>query len=566
MKKNILISFLACITCLSFDTLAVETCSKEKVDKIIEIATSLKSVTVDCNLDLKKSDILTKRLIFEGSKSSNVTVNCNGATIDGSKDNLNYNKNMIEIRSRSFSDGNIIRWERPENITIKNCNIIGSVRVRSMSNTDLKVPSRSANFVEIVRNNAPRKITFDNLIIESLGNIALYLEPGVSETKLIKSHIRGKSVSTAIYFDHESYRNIIKNNYIYMSSSREVMAIDGSGYNQIIGNKFSGLNHGGIYLYRNCGERGVIRHSTPSHNKIINNIFYYNKYKGIKPAVYLASRNGKTRKGKTGYCPEDSGYLYGSSADDLDYARHNVVMQNQLYKRRILKRQSGFGSLLLVTASIDDYIKIKNVNVNSPNYIDHNKIVNNEIKLRSGCYVSNGFRNFISHGESIEVFKDSSGKPICNGRKLTCDDGVLNTKNSNCSLTKINFDCNVSGNNNGCRKNIYCQLGRKIIGATAACNLEQGIVSNKQLASVPANTIRIVKPSDNKSRSRSNCFVDNTNLKKGEKTINKIQSLNRVTVGCKEHDKNGGDCHIKGILYCLSQQKLVPNDLPLENK
>ena len=448
---------------------------------------------------------------------------------------------MIEIYSRKLTDQATppakptVKWERPENITIKNCNVIGSIHVWGMgryhSDTDILLSSRLPDFTTIARNNAPRKVTLDRVNITAAGKIPLYIHPGVTNFQLVDSRMGGKSDSVAIYLDAESSGNTFRNNYIEVKTGREVVAIDGSSYNKIVNNEFRELSDGGIYLYRNCGEDGGIRHSTPSHNTIVNNIFYYDKYIGGNPSVYLGSRDGRTRKGNTGDCREDDGWPYGSSASDLDYARYNVVMQNQIYKR-----------------SIGDMIRSKNWENNSPNYIGYNETVNTELKSLAGCYVSaNGYqRDFILHGESADVLEIRNGEPTCN--KYTCTDGDLSHSNQpSCKVSKSGFDCQVSHNNGGCQKTVYCPSGQRIIGATAACNLEYGPVSDAILG-VPTNTIRVIRASDRVSD--GSCSVGGNSVQSGEKTISGIDGLDRVQVGCKEHDENGGDCHITGILYC----------------
>ncbi len=180
-------------------------------------------------------------------------------------------------------------------------------------------------------------------------------------------------------------------------------------------------------MYRNCGERGVIRHNTPSHNQIINNIFYYNRYTGGNPSVYIASRNGLTRAGRTGYCIDDlrgnygkcdknsnaEPYPYGSSEDDRDFSRYNVVMQNQIYKR-----------------TVSDMIRINNSALNSPNFIEHNTTVTEETVQRdrfAGCYVNNGYKTFILNGESIGVFVNDDGSRECRTSGYVCMNGNLVT-------------------------------------------------------------------------------------------------------------------------------------------
>jgi parallel beta-helix repeat protein len=549
------------------------TCSDQKVNEVLAPARELgpKTVSIDCNLNLSSSDVVWKRMIFSGSDATGLTVNCNGATLHGGKDTQNYNKDMIEVKSKKIGT----RWERPENITIKNCNIIGSVRVWGMgkngeaydvkeSSRREKKKSRAYLHVTRVRNNAPKNIVFDNVTITGVGRNPLYFAPGVTYSKLINSEMKGKSDRVAIYLDAESAYNTIKNNYIHVVTKKDqwgrvpgvvnrgwpLIAIDGSTRNKILNNKFSSLNHGGIYLYRNCGEGGTIRHTTPSRNLIINNIFYYKNYKGGKPAVYLGSRDYGFKERHPGHCDKDDGRPYGSSASEKDYARHNVVMQNQFYKRRIYRPRLGYPpGNVLVDASIGDMIKTKNPAVNSPNYIDHNQMVTAERKRPAGCYVVNGYKNFILHGQSIDVFKNSKGEPTCTGPKYTCNNGdLIRSAAPNCRVTKVSFDCQVSGNNNGCKKNISCPSGRKIVGARAACNLEYGTISGSQLAAVPANKIKVIRTSDRVSDGR--CYVGGNSLKSGQKTISGIIGRRSVSVGCKEHDKNGGDCHIKGILYC----------------
>jgi hypothetical protein len=506
------------------------TCSTQKINEVLAPASeTTPAVNIDCHLNLKSSDVVTKRIILTGASATGVTVDCNFATLNGGEGTINYDEDMNEIRSRKYKDTaqGTWKWERPESITIKNCNVIGSIRVRGMATDDLRESSRSSEHVTTARNNAPKKVIFDNITITGVGKIPLYFASGVTYSELINSEIKGVSRSVAVYLDAESYNNIFKNNYIHavtIEREREVMAIDGSSYNKIVNNKFSALNNGGIYLYRNCGERGVIRHSTPSHNTIVNNIFYYDKYKGGNPSIFLGARNGNKS-----YCNEDKGYPYGSSKSDLDSATYNIVMQNQIYKR-----------------SISDMIKSKNWKNNSPNYIAYNETVTTETKRLAGCYVSPNLyeRDFVLHGESFYVLEIRNSEPAC--YQYTCTDGDLSY--SSCNASKSSFDCHVSESNSGCHKIVYCPSGQKIIGATAACNLEYGTISDEVLATVPTNTIRVIKASDHVSD--GSCYVGGNSLQSGEKTIIGIDGLDRVSVGCKEHDRNGGDCHIKGILYC----------------
>lgn len=570
------IFFIYALFCYN-NVFAKPTCNNTFVLNVLERASgSKRAIKISCNLNLKKSDVITKRLILEGASASNVTINCNGATINGGKGRLNYKKDMIEVRSKKYRDNKTekYKWSRPKNVTIKNCNIIGSIRVWGMGRngedwnikeSSKRERSRASAYLHIkrLRDNAPKNIVFTHVSITGVGRNPLYFSPGVTYSKLINSEMKGVSNKVAIYLDAESAYNTIKNNKIHVKTKKDkwgkiplvknrgwpLIAIDASTGNSIINNHFSSLNNGGIYLYRNCGEGGTIRHTTPSRNLIINNVFYYRKYKGLKPAIYIGSRNYGFKENTFGHCDKDEGKPYGSSTSDKDYARYNIILQNQFYKRWVYITKHTNSWNTLVKASLHNYIVNSNTKINHSNLVKYNTIVSREVKTLAGCYIPNGVKQFLLHGQSIDVFKNRRGQPACNGLKKTCNNGTLKTSRvSNCSLTKINFNCKVEGNSRGCRKRVYCNSNKKIIGAVAACNLEYGSVSNAQLTGMPVNTIKVVKESD--KRKYSDCFVGGNHVNRGRAKINIVNNAKSVIIGCKEHDKNGGDCHIKGQLYC----------------
>ena len=98
--------------------------------------------------------------------------------------------------------------------------------------------------------------------------------------------------------------------------------MDGSGANRIVGNRLALHGKGGVFLYRNCGEDGVIRHQTPSYNQITDNLLTGAGW--LRPrAVVIGSREGGRR-----YCGDDRGWPFGSSADDGDGATGNLTARN----------------------------------------------------------------------------------------------------------------------------------------------------------------------------------------------------------------------------------------------
>ncbi|TMV45287.1 right-handed parallel beta-helix repeat-containing protein [Paenibacillus mesophilus] len=303
-------------------------CSASKLQDIVAPATSSNAfVRVDCKLNLKSSDVITKRLIYEGAGASNLTLNCNNAKLLGNN-GVNDGKDMITVTS--IQDGST--YSRPENIKISNCIVEGSIRVMGLGQNgeaeSVLLSSRSSGHTARAQQAAPRNIEFNNLAIYSKNRVPLYFSPGVTYSKILNSSFKGTSGSVVVYLDAESAYNTIKNNEFNVTTkSREVIAIDGSANNLIINNKLTELGNGGIFLYRNCGEGGTIRHQTPSYNVISNNNFYYNKYDGKLPSIWLSSRDGARN-----YCEHDKGYTFGSSESNLDHASSNIISNNKVQK------------------------------------------------------------------------------------------------------------------------------------------------------------------------------------------------------------------------------------------
>ena len=63
----------------------------------------------------------------------------------------------------------------------------------------------------------------------------------------------------------------------------------------------------------------MIRHQTPSHNLIADNVF--SGAARLRPRLVVEN----ARQGRRAYCGDDRGYPWGSSADDRDNAEGNVI-------------------------------------------------------------------------------------------------------------------------------------------------------------------------------------------------------------------------------------------------
>ena len=284
-----------------------------------------------CSTTLPAHSNVEQRLFIEGA-IQDLSLDCQGATL----------QQGIVVRSLQNESG---QWQVPRRIDIKNCVSQGMIHVYGPAINGegpmLTESSRRAGHSLRTRLRAPSYIHFDRIELQSHGAIPVYFGPGVNHSAITNSHIRGQSASVAIYLDAESSQNLISGNVFDIRSRRELIALDGSAYNRITGNRFVNPIRGGIFLYRNCGEGGNIRHQSPSYNLINNNRFEYASRRTRKPSIWLGSRNGNRR-----YCDKDKGYPFGSSSDDKDHAIYNLVMRNEFINRMYI-RSSDSSNLVL---------------------------------------------------------------------------------------------------------------------------------------------------------------------------------------------------------------------------
>ncbi|RVP97716.1 right-handed parallel beta-helix repeat-containing protein [Sinorhizobium meliloti] len=316
---------LACWVLLSDSAHAQESCSNETIQQLLQPSKSPDEFILNCSATLPRNSHVTRSVVFEGAAASFSELDCNGSTLDAAAGKGTLPRIALHIRSSKISDD---LWSAPTNVKIKNCLIKGFVRVYGLAYTGsdpaLRDPSLHPDYTAYAQANAPKLTTLSNIKFIAPGNIPLYIGPGVTRTAVKNSQFLGTSIGPAIYLDAESARNSITSNRFNIAAKREVIALDGSAANEIIGNDFANVHNGGIYLYRNCGEGGVIRHQTPSLNDITGNIFHFAP-PDSRPAVWFGSRGGRQS-----YCSKNELYPFGSGADPRDFAQENVFFSNVL--------------------------------------------------------------------------------------------------------------------------------------------------------------------------------------------------------------------------------------------
>ncbi len=304
-------------------------CSPKVYAALREPATEEKSsIEIRCSLSLDAGDVITKQLLISGEKASGIEIDCGGAVLDGSRGTLNFGKPTIRIRSTKAKDGG---WSVPHGVTIRNCTVKGAIRLQGLGSNgqaeQVRLSSLKPGHTTRAQQAAPNGITISSVNFVADGNIPLYAGPGVTSMAVTGSRFTGESLGTAIYLDAESALNVISGNRFEMTTkSRELIAVDGSAENLISRNLFTDAVNGGIFLYRNCGEGGTIRHQPPQRNEITGNTFSYPKgSRDVEPAIWLSSRNGARL-----YCLTAPSAPFGSGLSSKDFADNNTVTDNTL--------------------------------------------------------------------------------------------------------------------------------------------------------------------------------------------------------------------------------------------
>jgi hypothetical protein len=258
-----------------------------------------------------------EKFVLTGSKASGTVIDLQGGWFNDGK------PTELIVCSRQTPDG----WDVPQNIVIRNGRLRGSIRIQGLGRNGeaprVRESSVREGHTDRAQAAAPRGIMLENLQIEADHRVPLYLGPGVTTVTVRKCTFTGWSVSTAVYFDAESAQNVVEDCTFDVWTGREVVAVDGSARNLIAGNRFERTDFGGIYLYRNCGEGGTVRHQTPRENRIENNNLNLSSLRPGSYGIWLGSRQGRRN-----YCEADAGCRFGSSADNRDFADDNIVSEN----------------------------------------------------------------------------------------------------------------------------------------------------------------------------------------------------------------------------------------------
>jgi parallel beta-helix repeat protein len=269
--------------------------------------------------------------------------------------NITESNTTLDLKGGVLNDSIMIRGPI-RNIKILNGRIKGEVRLRP-----LDIPDDShtkPGHTERVRKLAPNNITLENIIFDTNGlTHQVYFGPGSTESKLIDCTFYGRSLGPSVYLSPEGGGHIVRKCGFYAETGgrREVLSIDGSSDNLIEDNNFKRCTWGGVYVYRNSGEDGKVRHQTPQNNTIKNNKFNLTGMQMIRFSNGSGHQGSLfyvpygiilgSRQGDSSYSELDSQYNIGSGVSNLDYAQNNKVINNTFsgdwLKRHILNNDVG---------------------------------------------------------------------------------------------------------------------------------------------------------------------------------------------------------------------------------
>jgi hypothetical protein len=270
--------------------------------------------------------------------------------------NVKKSGTVIDCKGKEFNDGKLteIRVSSSiEDVSIKNCKLKGSIRIYGLGlngeATKVKESSHKEGHTKRAQEAAPSKVLISNMTIEGVQRVPVYIAPGVTKVTIENCKFIGNTNSTVIYLDAESAYNVIQNNSFNVNGNftfrqfriREVIAVDGSSHNKILNNRFEKSVGGGVYLYRNCGEGGTVRHQSPQYNLIENNEFNLSGLHWGNNGIWLGSRNGNRI-----YCNLDDGYPFGSSIDNRDFADNNIVRNNKFLNSENTIRDDGKSNII----------------------------------------------------------------------------------------------------------------------------------------------------------------------------------------------------------------------------
>jgi parallel beta-helix repeat protein len=227
------------------------------------------------------------------------------------------------------------------NITVRNCHVEGFLNNARITREGFRDLAEGVEYENAFSN----IVIEDSTFVNSRG-VGVFVDGYVTGVTLRNLHIEG-SGSSGIYLEAGSKDNVVENceivnngysengpegqfyeiagvTFWFWGTGREGLSIDGSRFNRIANNRFSGNSYGAIFLYKNCGEYVHQRPQRWWHRRYgaDGNLIEGNTFTGEDNGVWIAARMGEnTLPMDCSDPPYQPGYV-------LDYADDNIVRNN----------------------------------------------------------------------------------------------------------------------------------------------------------------------------------------------------------------------------------------------
>lgn len=255
------------------------------------------SITLRDDLSLSENVTKTKYTV----SAPGVVIDGNGHVIDGICNTdcigLTINANNVTVRNLTITrfDGGVSINPRVTGTRFENVRVINNVN--------------HGIFVNIGAND----FSCDNCDVSDNGTMGIYLEYNsygntISNSRIAHNGYRDK--------DTGDWQENLSND---RKDKREGLAIDSSQNNMIRNSVFEGNALTGITMYRNCGERGIIREWGANYNSVVDSTF--------SDGIHIASRQDKDLS--QWVCLEP--YIYDDKfiTDEAEYNRvERVTLEN----------------------------------------------------------------------------------------------------------------------------------------------------------------------------------------------------------------------------------------------
>ncbi len=265
--------------------------------------------------------------------SSNVTLNCDGATIDG-----NGQAGVgIEVSAPAGAD--------LSNVTIRGCVVKGFTNSIRITRIGFRLLPPGKEYVHGISH-----VLIEDTTVSGSTGVGIYVDAYVTDTT-IRNVSLIRAGSTGVYLESGSKGNIVENDvffdngyladgpywhsttvggqgYWFWGTGREGLAIDGSRDNVIMGNRFEGNAAGGIFLYDNCGEDVNLSPQSwfPRRFGSTGNIIEGNSFTGGVHGVWVGSRMAENVYPLD--CSEPAYVSRPLFRISLDHAQNNMVVGN----------------------------------------------------------------------------------------------------------------------------------------------------------------------------------------------------------------------------------------------